>query len=422
MRILQIVHGLPPEQLAGTEIYCYELSHSLSRQRSWILQQKHQVFIFYRITTENKPYKVMYRKKGLVHTFGINTPWKDYHQFNNEYQNRKVDAVFYEILRKVKPDIVHIHHLIGLSATIPLILKEKNIPYIMTLHDFWYLCRRGQLARPDMQLCYHIDHALCPGCFIDQDEADKLEKVKKRDMQMKTILQNASLLISPSKFLRQYYIKEGVPKEQIIYLDNGINTKPFKNFKRTKSKKTRFGFIGTFIETKGVHVLIEAFKILNNPDTELHLFGFAPSTAKEYMNMLEKQMEGVPNIYFHGKFPPSSVANVFAQIDCLVIPSLWFENSPLTIHEAMLTGTPVIASNLGGMAEYVKEGRSGLLFEVGNAHNFRSKIEKYITLKIKFTNIKFKVADMLLHQKMIVQKYKQVCLAYQKKEHFFISS
>jgi len=394
MKILYVVHGLPPKELAGTEIVVQELSQSISRLRDWKFSRKHQVFIFYRNITDKDPYKAITRKEGNVRLISINTPWDHFRDFEKEYQNHTVDEIFESYLWKIKPDIVHVHHLIGLSSDIIQIVKDNDVPLIMTVHDFWYLCRRGQLITPDLHRCETIDFKECERCFIKHEEPEKLKKVSKRWSHMMNLLNQADLLISPSRFLRKVYIRNGISPERIIYSDNGINKKPFRFLKKNRSRKTRFGFLGTFIETKGVEILIDAFKRLGDPKTQLDLYGFFPPTAQDYKKKIIEKIRDQKNITFHGKYHPRDIAKILSNIDCLVVPSLWYENSPLTIHESYLAKTPVIASDLGGMSEYVKDKKTGFLFKPGDEEDLAKKMDGFIRNKDKirfdFNTIKIK--------------------------------
>ena len=134
----------------------------------------------------------------------------------------------------------------------------------------------------------------------------------------------------------------------------------------------RFGYIGTIQRHKGVHVLIEAFNKISDPRAELKVFG-DPQVAPDYYAEVRRMVRN-PRIQFPGEFDNSEIGRVLAGIDVLVVPSIWPENSPVTIHEAYLARVPVIASNLGGMPGLVRDGVNGLLFEAGNADDLRAKM------------------------------------------------
>jgi glycosyltransferase involved in cell wall biosynthesis len=197
---------------------------------------------------------------------------------------------------------------------------------------------------------------------------------------MREALAAARLIISPSAFLRDKMIAAGLAlPERIIHSDYGFDPAPFaarhqgagvrgagaptraasRAASRATSNHLRFGFIGTPVEHKGVHVAIEAMNLLTDTSAELIIHGdltWFPAYARRLRRLARN-----PRIRFAGPFDHARIAEIFANLDALIVPSLWYENSPLTIHEAFLAQTPVIASNLGGMAELLSPG-GGLTF------------------------------------------------------------
>ena len=138
----------------------------------------------------------------------------------------------------------------------------------------------------------------------------------------------------------------------------------------------KFGFIGTISEHKGLHVLVEAFNAISEEKASLQIYGDL-SWFPAYSAKLRK-MATSPVIFFRGPVPNDTVADILSGLDVLVVPSIWFENSPLTIHEAFLAGIPVITSNIGGMADLVTDRVSGLLFEVSNSQSLTNTIEELV--------------------------------------------
>ncbi|MCX5867824.1 MAG: glycosyltransferase [Proteobacteria bacterium] len=121
---------------------------------------------------------------------------------------------------------------------------------------------------------------------------------------------------------------------------------------------------------------MEAFNRLREAPAELKIFGdFVPYHGDQgYSSELRKLGEN-PRIKFMGGFPPERVGEIFSEIDVLITPSIWMENSPLVIHEASLAQVPVIASRIGGIPELIEDGKNGLLFEPNNALDLQKKIE-----------------------------------------------
>ncbi|HSE83898.1 MAG TPA: glycosyltransferase, partial [Thermodesulfobacteriota bacterium] len=125
-----------------------------------------------------------------------------------------------------------------------------------------------------------------------------------------------------------------------------------------------------------VHVLIEAFNKLTDGSAELMVYGDT-SYAPNYHERL-RQMAINPGIRFMGSFNNNRVYEILAETDVLFVPSIWYENSPLTIHEAALAGVPVITSNIGGMAELIERTKNGLLFQVEDASDLHEKMKLLI--------------------------------------------
>jgi len=124
---------------------------------------------------------------------------------------------------------------------------------------------------------------------------------------------------------------------------------------------------------KGISLLIDAFNEVHHSKAELNIYGRLPSSSM----YLKKHCENLP-IYFRGGYNYKDIAKILSNIDVLVVPSIWYENSPLVIHEAFLAKIPVITSNLGGMAELVTHEKNGLLFEPGNVEDLIEKMNVFI--------------------------------------------
>jgi len=415
MRILFVAHGFPPQSVGGTELCTYYLAKELNK--------RHEVYVFHRrADPSQEEYAIEdYMFDGLRVT-SINNNFRNVTDFSMTYKNDVIAAKFSSFLERVKPDVVHFQHLTCLSTSLIHVCHEKRIPTVFTLHDYWMLCQRGQLLKPDLSICPGPSDRECADCLsvqisslsgslsrnrflqstienrhtllgnvvkgmaqlyaqldvkLNQRRAVKL--IRDRTRHVHQMLREVDLLITPSRFHREQFIKFGVPKDKIIFSDNGMNTRLFEGFQKTKSDKIRFGFIGTIIPSKGLHVLIEAFNMVESDKATLSIYGIAlPYDGYENYPQELQGMAVNPNIEFMGGYDNEDIANILSGIDVLIVPSIWYENSPLTIHEAFMAGIPVIASNIGGMAEYVHHMENGLLFEVGNPADLCDKISTVI--------------------------------------------
>lgn len=368
MRIAIVMHGFPPEYMAGSEVYSLHLALELNK--------KHEVFVFHRI--ENpflKEYELVKSEFQGLSKYMINIPYLP-HYFEGRYINPRVERIYEQFLNEIKPDIIHFGHLNYLSTNLVKISKKRGFQSIFTLHDYWLYCPRGQLInRRDESLCDDIDFESCLECLDEYlvNENNAKDRIKQRlDHIQKNVVNYVNMFISPSKFLLNKMAELGIPKEKMVYLDYGFNYEYFSDYKKKPSEKIRFGYIGRIIPTKGVHLIIDAFNRITDENTELFIYG--SSSNVPYLESRSTNQ----NIHFKGYYNNWEIAKVLAEIDILIVPSIWFENSPLVIHEASLARIPVIATDLGGMAEYVRNNVNGLLFERNNVDDLLEKIMMFI--------------------------------------------
>jgi glycosyltransferase involved in cell wall biosynthesis len=147
---------------------------------------------------------------------------------------------------------------------------------------------------------------------------------------------------------------------------------------KAPGKKLRFGYVGSIIKTKGVHVLVDAFlrAVAGRVDLELHVFGAPNRWTQSYFDELKQRTAHCPFVTFHGRFDNKKISSVLQQFDVLVLPSIWFENAPLTLNEAAISGTPILVSDRGGMLEFVRCNGYGWTFKLGDAQDLADKMHR----------------------------------------------
>ncbi|MFC4810387.1 glycosyltransferase [Paenibacillus sp. GCM10023250] len=128
---------------------------------------------------------------------------------------------------------------------------------------------------------------------------------------------------------------------------------------------------GSLNEHKGVHVLVRAMSLAPSRRLRLRIYG---EGKPEYEAALRRRAAGDRRITFHGAYAESDLARIYQEADLAVMPSVWFENYPLALHEALASDVPVVASNVGGMAEKIVDGQNGYTFRVGDARHLADRL------------------------------------------------
>ena len=173
------------------------------------------------------------------------------------------------------------------------------------------------------------------------------------------------MFIAPSRYLlRRFKDNFGIPDRKLTYLDYGFHRKRMEDRSRTEGEPFTFGYIGTHVPAKGVNHLIESFGSVS-ASPRLRVWGRDRGVETEGLKELARRLPGSAGsrIEWMGEYRNQDiVSDVFNRCDAIVVPSIWAENSPLVIHEALQARVPVIAADYGGMAEYVHHDRNGLLF------------------------------------------------------------
>lgn len=296
-----------------------------------------------------------------------------------------MDDRFAEILDSFAPDVVHAQHFKGLSATIPERCAEREVACLATLHDFWTICHREQLYRPEGTRCRGPEStAKCAACYADairesDDPAFEAgasgrpwKAVAQRSAALNGALAATDRLIAPSTFLRETFIEFGTPPDRIVQCRNGITTGAFVDGGFDPGTPVRIGYVGRITEMKGVHHLVRAFRAVEGT-AELHIHGeFDPE--REYHARLREQATDA--VAFHGRY--DDPATPYEGIDVLIVPSIWYENSPLVIQEAFAAGVPVITGDIGGMAELVTDRTDGLTFETGTPSALAAELRRVV--------------------------------------------
>jgi glycosyltransferase involved in cell wall biosynthesis len=417
LRILYVVHGFPPDTWAGTEVYTLGLALEMQRRG-------HDVAVLARAPAHTEA------AHGGPADFELTADevrglrvWRLTNRLRHEnlrrtYQQPRAEAAFRQVVREFRPDVVHFQHLLHLSAALPHACRELGIASIVTVNDYWALCPRVQLIRPDGVRCetnQGLGCLLCvkegpyplipaarrllpllapaaavlrradvvPGLARAARLAGEYGDIAARHAFVTGGYAACDLAIAPSRFLRDRLLETGrFEPHRVIYSDYGTVTDHIRPIPRRLSAidGIRFGYVGSLLWYKGVDVLIRAMSRLAGLNAVLHIHGdFRPDSDPYHATLAELAGACGGSVIFHGRFDNRELTRVYETFDALVVPSTWFENSPITIHESFLFRTPVITSDIGGMAELVRDGADGLHFRAGDAGDLAAKLARLAT-------------------------------------------
>jgi glycosyltransferase involved in cell wall biosynthesis len=404
MKVLQVTHLYFPESRGGTETHVHLLAQALAA--------RHEVAICAHLQDYTRAEHTMLRDAydGLpVYRLVNNFTWGGDAEYF--FYDPGQDALFAEVLDAVRPDVVHFHHLGGgLSTSFVGIVRRRGLPLVLTLHDLWPMCYRSHLLTTDGRLCPGPDDGLrCVRCWSLEGQVPQstwgararevglantlrmapgailralawrvvpmpggyhATRLMARDAYLRRLLGRFDRLVAPSRFLRGHYVEWGVPPERILHLQNGVHPAHFAGLRRElpNGERLAVAYLGSLLPQKGLDVLIDAANALADAPIDLTIHGRITGRreTEEYVRSLRARLTN-PHVTFAGPYDPTELGRVLSAADVVVVPSILYENCPMVILEAQYAGRPVVTSNVGGMAELVRDGVDGRTFRVGDA-------------------------------------------------------
>jgi glycosyltransferase involved in cell wall biosynthesis/GT2 family glycosyltransferase len=369
-KILHLVHGWPPFQHAGTELYAYWL---VQRQRQW-----RDVSVFTRLTDATRR-----QDEGLELMDGavrVRLVTNNFVQRNPIARNALRDAVFEKSFERFvieeKPDLIHIHHLAGHAFSLARVARRLNIPVVQQIQDWWFLCARANLFDYAWQRCSGPSVSKCARCAPMTRVApaplwNRALHLARRSAARRA-LAVADAFVMGSHFIHDDYVRAGLLPSDVpaFVLPYGVETAERKT-RRASRRPLRFGFVGSILPHKGLHIAAEAFRGIEAAKATLHAWGDA-SASTAYTQMLREL--GGDSLTLEGTFAEDEKPAVFDSIDVLLVPSIGLESFGLAAREAMARGVPVVASRDGGLLEMFERGVCGELFPSGDAASLREII------------------------------------------------
>jgi len=287
------------------------------------------------------------------------------------------DLNMVEVLKKICSiedfDVVHVCHPMRIGSIIKA-AKNRNIPIVLNLTDFWLMCPKGIALTKKGKLCHTTENGLkcikeCYGNFWK-------DKIIQRINETNELFQAVNCIVSATNFLKQIFVGNNFSSniKLIKFGKDYSNVRPnLRNYSEDSS--ITLGFLSTLLPHKGAVILLEAFIKANKENIRLKIYGHYFNEV-EYYEMLKKIAKNNNKVEFCGEYKYEEMPAILDEIDVLVMPSIWWENSPLILLRALAHNVPAIVSDLGGMTEVIKDGENGFSFEAGSAASLANVLQK----------------------------------------------
>ena len=320
--------------------------------------------------------------------------------FESHYRNARVEESFSRYVRDFAPDVVHVQHLIGLSAELPAIARSAGARVVATVHEYWYACARVMFQHRDGSDCPGPAARSCVDCvlgaaapkrgpvgrLLDGMGAGPYSRAERQRLDaLGDALGVFEYITTPSRFVIEEFARQGLPlvEERTRALALGIEgsgsqtIRPLEPGPRNSARPLRLGFVGHALHHKGPHVLLEALRRIPEAPLTLELWG-ARHPEHPYDRLLEVALAGERRAEHRGRFGEGDLASILAGLDLLVVPSTCLESFGIATREAFLAGRPVVSSDRGALPESVRHGIDGLVVPGGDAVALAGAIERIL--------------------------------------------
>ncbi len=348
----------------------------------------HEVSVFYAGAVERPdlpPYGVERRTEQGVQLIGVfNRPslFLDGENPSREIDDPKILKLFEEVLEKNDPEIVHCFNLHNLGMSLAAAAKAKGKTVIYSSNNYWPLCPRLYLFHEDLRLCEGPDDSgeNCATCLKTPEE--KVAFALRKEAGRMLLNHALDFHLAVSERVRDIYLQHGADAQRVFVLPQQPKSLDaiWQETGRTRLQTARgagplrVGFIGSLLPHKGPQVLLEALKGFSSEEVEAHFFGHFEGPFATYLQAMSPQ--GL--CQFHGAYRPEDLPHLLAQVDLVVVPSIWEDCAPFVVAEALAARAPVLGSRIGGIPDFIDEGITGILFPPGDAQALHMELRRLV--------------------------------------------
>lgn len=402
MRVLIAIHGFPPTHYAGSE-------RAAERIARWLVNNGHhvEVFTLEKLDDPNTHLETAVENGITIHRLFYDLKGQgDY--FENLYDDPRVGSALRSILETRTFDVMHIVSGYLLGGQVIHTAKAFNLPIVLTLTEFWFMCFRLNLLTAVGEVCTGPENdEKCMRCLMEDQRRFRLpaerapalmdafwsvarhtplvkariEDVKRRRETLMKALAAVDVVICPSQFLMNLFRTFGFDMNRSIYVLYGLKHPPAdkRRTPRPQDGTLRLGYIGQIKPHKGIDLLLDAVMRLLDAGQPISLSLWGSSSGAEgYEDAQRLRTRDYHAIQWKGSYNTDQLWDVLGGFDTVVVPSRWYENNPTVILESSLMSIPVIATKLGSMPELVKPEKSGLVFELNDVDGLTRCIQRML--------------------------------------------
>jgi glycosyltransferase involved in cell wall biosynthesis len=400
VKVIQVPFCFYPDPIGGTEVYVEALSRQLQALAVDVAiaapSNTHQTYDYHQLPVKRFA-------TGPIHDL------KDLHGAGDV----EAAMAFSQILEQEQPDLVHLHAFTrGASLRLVQAAKQRDIPVVFTYHTPTVSCFRGTLLQAGHQVCDgQVDVHRCSRCILQGLGLESMsayavgslppfigrsvgslqlqgglwtalrttEMVSERHQAFHTLMGAVDHVIAVCNWVKDVLRVNQVPAEKITVIRQGLcHTVPSHlppHPGGTRHSVLKLAFLGRLDPTKGLHVLLQAIRAHPDLNVSLDIYGISQSPGP-YDRELQTLAANDPRIQFCAPLAADAVIPTLAHYDLLAVPSQWLETGPMVILEAFAAGTPIIGSNLGGIAELVQPNVNGILVEPASISDWSYQLQQ----------------------------------------------
>jgi glycosyltransferase involved in cell wall biosynthesis len=371
MKILFAVHQFFPQHYTGTERIVLNLCKQMQRMGHFVT-----VLTYGIVETDG------YKREGncLIKRYeyqGVPVVSIKHKQIPDDVSFKIFDLELEEIIQNAianeKFDIIHVFHPMRVGSIIR-VAKRNKIPLVLSPTDLWLICPKGIAVTQKGELCTSSDNGM--RCVRECYGNLWKDRLLGRYDETKEVISTANSIVSATDFLRTIFkINDFSFSNKLIGFGMDYHNVRTNSKEYTAKSEVILGFLSTLLPHKGAQVLLEAFNSAKMDNIRLKIYGDYFGEI-DYFNRLKEMVKNNNKVEFLGAYKYENMSDIFSVVDMLVVPSVWWENSPLVLLSALAHNVPAIVSNVSGLTEIVKDGENGFSFEASSSESLAKVLQK----------------------------------------------